>query len=251
MSAEQCPSIEQLSAFASGDSTELHATSITMHLRDCDTCVMRIQQLEALSDSGSSNSQLAKRLAEFSGEQACRELSAKILSEHPSAAGQIAAQSESSVSGNRQPSPKTLGEYELLDEVGRGGMGVVYKARHRRLDKVVAVKTMSRLFRDDRECKERFEREMKAIGQMDHPNIVRATDAGVIDGTYFLVTEFVEGLTASQLVERHGPLPVADACEIIHQAARGLDEAHRHEMVHRDIKPSNLIVSKPPRPPTR
>ena len=89
----------------------------------------------------------------------------------------------------------------------------------------------------------RFHREMEAVGRLDHPNIVRAYDAGEAEGQFFLVMEFVDGANLSLLVRSGGPLDIADACEIIRQAAIGLQHAHEHGLVHRDVKPSNLMLA--------
>lgn len=138
-----------------------------------------------------------------------------------------------------------LGEYQLLERLGAGGMGVVYKALHTELDRVVAVKVLPAGRLADEEAIARFKREIKAVGRLDHPNIVRAYDARRIGQTHFLVMEFVEGLDLAELVRRRGPLGVADACELVRQAAVGLQHAHEHGLVHRDIKPSNLMLSIP------
>jgi serine/threonine protein kinase len=134
-------------------------------------------------------------------------------------------------------------EYKLLAELGKGGMGTVYRALHTKLDREVALKILPAERTKDPEAVDRFQREMKAVGKLEHPHIVRATDAGEQDGTHFLVMEYVEGLDLSELVQVIGPLPVADACEVIRQAAVGLQAAHEHGMVHRDIKPSNLMLA--------
>jgi serine/threonine protein kinase len=89
----------------------------------------------------------------------------------------------------------------------------------------------------------RFQREMRAVGNVNHPNVVQATDAGEVGGTHFLVMELVEGIDLGRLVLRHGPLPAADACEAVRQAALGLQHIHGHGLIHRDVKPSNLILT--------
>jgi serine/threonine protein kinase len=126
-----------------------------------------------------------------------------------------------------------LGEYQLLEKLGEGGMGTVYKAIHTELDRVVALKVLRKGREDDDEAIARFRREMKAVGQVDHPNLVRAHDAREIEGTRVLVTEYVDGLDLDELVEALGPLPIADACELVRQAAVGLQHAHEHGLVHR------------------
>jgi formylglycine-generating enzyme required for sulfatase activity/serine/threonine protein kinase len=142
----------------------------------------------------------------------------------------------------KAPPRNQLGEYQLLAKLGEGGMGTVYRARHIRLEKTVALKVLAKGSLVDAEAVARFDREMKAVGQLNHPNIVQAHDAREIAGTRFLAMEYVDGLNLAQLVDACGPLPVADACELIRQTALGLDHAHQHGLVHRDIKPSNLML---------
>src|SRR5262249_36648202 len=139
--------------------------------------------------------------------------------------------------------PSTLGQYQLLEKIGQGGMGTVYRALHPRLKKGVAVKVLSPSRTGDARAVARFQREMEAVGQLEDPHIVRATDAGEADGVHFLVMELIDGTDLSHLVRRRGPLDVADACELIRQAALGLQHAHEHGLVHRDVKPSNLLLS--------
>lgn len=137
-----------------------------------------------------------------------------------------------------------LRDYELQQKLGEGSMGVVYKALHTRLKRSVAIKTLPPSSLHRPESISRFHREMEAIGQLDDPHIVRAHDAGEVDGTHYLVMEYVDGLDLRQLQERVGPLSVANACEIIRQAALGLRSATKVGLVHRDIKPSNLMLTR-------
>lgn len=137
-----------------------------------------------------------------------------------------------------------LSNYELGDRIGAGGMGTVFRATHVFLGRTVAIKFISPEVLSDPEAVLRFAHETRAIGALDHPNIVRATDAGCENGVHFLVTEYVEGEDLAQLVKRRGPLSVADACEVICQAATGLAHAHERGLVHRDIKPSNLRIDR-------
>jgi len=145
--------------------------------------------------------------------------------------------------GAKPATERRLGEYKLIERIGEGGMGTVYKALHTKLGREVALKVLPKGRIGNERAVARFEREMKAIGVLDHPNIVRATDAGNIRGTWFLVMELVEGLDLKEVVRRAGPLPIADACEIARQAALGLQCAHQHALVHRDVKPSNLMLT--------
>ena len=140
--------------------------------------------------------------------------------------------------------PRQLGEYELLDCIGTGGMGTVYKARHRRLGKFVALKLVVAGRTWDQTALLRFSREMRALGMLEHPHIVPAYDAGEVDGVQYLTMQLVDGRDAETLLRKHSPIPIADACEIVRQAAIGLQHAHEHELIHRDIKPSNLMIGR-------
>jgi tRNA A-37 threonylcarbamoyl transferase component Bud32 len=129
----------------------------------------------------------------------------------------------------------------LIDKAGQGGMGVVYKARHTLLDRVDAVKVLPQERTSDGEAVKRFLREMKVVGQLAHPNLIQARYADQIEGTWLLVTDWVDGETLSQRVQRMGAMSPGEACEAICQAAMGLQHAHDRGVVHRDIKPGNLM----------
>jgi WD40 repeat protein/tRNA A-37 threonylcarbamoyl transferase component Bud32 len=137
-----------------------------------------------------------------------------------------------------------LGQYVLLDVIGEGGMGKVYKARQRSLGRVVALKVIRQERLTNTDAVRRFQRETRATSQMSHPNIVRAVDADQIGDTLFIAMEYVDGIDLSKLVKRDGPMPIGQACEFIRQGALGLQHAHECGLVHRDVKPSNLIVTR-------
>jgi serine/threonine protein kinase len=122
-------------------------------------------------------------------------------------------------------------------------MGKVYKARHRLMNRVVALKVMRPEALDTPQAVKRFEREIQVAAQVDHPNIVRALDAGHSGETYFYVMEFVNGIDLASLVEAEGPLPVPLACDFARQVALGLQHIHERGLVHRDIKPQNLVAA--------
>ncbi|HEY1378769.1 MAG TPA: protein kinase [Gemmataceae bacterium] len=133
--------------------------------------------------------------------------------------------------------------YRLLRKLGQGGMGAVYQAEHRMMERTVAVKVIAPGLVDSPEAAERFQREVKAAAKLEHANIVRAYDADRAGSAMLLAMEFVPGRTLADVVAAKGPLPVAYACRCIRQAAQGLQHAHEHGMVHRDIKPHNLMLT--------
>jgi formylglycine-generating enzyme required for sulfatase activity/serine/threonine protein kinase len=144
-----------------------------------------------------------------------------------------------------KPGTETIRDYRLIELLGKGGMGAVYRAVHTRLDKVVAIKLLPQGSGSNEQSRARFDREMRAIGRLHHPNIVTAFDGGECDGVQFLVMELIDGMDVAELARIRGRIGIADACEIIRQAAMGLQHIHEYGLVHRDIKPSNLILVRP------
>ena len=230
-----CPDWEELAAYLLGKLPPEILDSIAEHVDGCRTCDSTLAAMDGLTDP------LVDRLQE-----ACD-------SELPSPESELQrlmamaddmVPKPSSSSGQAPAEDSTrLGNYELLGELGKGGMGTVYKANHVRLKRVVAVKLLAAHRRGDPHAVPRFLREMEAVGKLDHPNIVRAMDAGEADGKYYLAMELIEGTDLKNLVRHRGPLAVADACELIRQAATAVQYAHARGLLHRDIKPSNLMVT--------
>lgn len=136
-----------------------------------------------------------------------------------------------------------LGSYVLLERLGEGGMGQVFKARNWKLGQIVALKVIQPDRLANPNAVKRFQREIRAAASLSHPNIVHALDADHVGSTHMLVMEYVEGTDLSQLVKQSGPVSVRKACEYIRQAALGLQHAHEQGLVHRDIKPSNLLLA--------
>ena len=145
---------------------------------------------------------------------------------------------------HRLPTMSNLGEFELLLQIGRGGMGEVYKARHRRLGRYYAVKVVSPELRGDPHFAARFQREMESLGKVDSPHVVQAVDAGEADGVLYCVLELIDGLDLGTLVRQRGPLSCADAAEVVAQATLGLQALHDVGLVHRDIHPGNLLLDR-------
>lgn len=137
-----------------------------------------------------------------------------------------------------------VGNYVVLDKLGKGGMGRVYKAKHRRMERVVALKMLPFSARQSSDAIQRFQREVKAAARLVHPNIVTAYDADEADGRYYLVMEYVDGCDLLTFVKKRGPLSLRRAVDYIVQAAEGLDYAHSAKVIHLDIKPANLLLDK-------
>ena len=135
-----------------------------------------------------------------------------------------------------------LGPYEILAPLGTGGMGEVYRANDRRLDRIVAIKILPANIAADSAAKQRFEREAKTISSLNHPNICVLHDIGHQDGIDYIVMECVEGETLVKRLEK-GPLPLDQALKIAAQIAHALDKAHRSGIVHRDLKPGNIMLT--------
>jgi hypothetical protein len=200
------PNAAELTAFDSGQLPAAERQAVEQHVRQCPDCCRTLDRLP--EDS------LAAVVRAFAGGPSSCEPPAA-LAGHP--------------------------RYRLLEVLGRGGMGVVYKAVHRLMDRVVALKIIDQRLTDRPAFVERFRREVKAAARLAHPNIVTAYDADQAGDTHFLVMEHVAGISLDRELQRRGPLPVAEACDIVRQAALGLQHAHEHGMVHRDVKPANLL----------
>ncbi len=155
--------------------------------------------------------------------------------------------------GRKRPaagSPKTglkgrrIGVYEVMEEIGRGGMGVVYKARDRSLDREVAIKVLLPELSRDEEFERRFVREARAAAKLDHPNIVQVYTAGRFEDVLFIAMQLVRGRSLAQVIRQKGRMPVREALRIVRQAAAALAEAHKASLVHRDVKPNNIMIDE-------
>jgi serine/threonine protein kinase len=143
-----------------------------------------------------------------------------------------------SIAGGTQISP-----YEVVEQIGAGGMGEVYRARDTRLGRDVAIKILPSNFGDDPDRQRRFEQEARATAGLNHPNIVAIYDVGAHDGSPYIVTELLEGETLGERL-RGGALPVRKTIEYGIEIARGLAAAHNHTLIHRDLKPDNIFITK-------
>jgi len=137
-----------------------------------------------------------------------------------------------------------LGRFELVNEIGRGGMGLVYKARDRRLDRLVAFKMLHPEFNKDPKTVLFFKREARFVAQLNHPNIVTLYDVGYQKGCFYLVMEYVDGITLTQLLKKYPDYIRSNFLALWYEAALGLQHAHESGVLHRDMKPSNIMITK-------
>lgn len=235
-----CPTTQEITDYLHGKLREPQGLEIEQHLSDCAECEQAAIRLDASGDSLMRYLRLKPEITEADDDwQFCRTL----LSQLPSRVDGAAAPSDA-VSLQNALRPESVYHYRLGTQLGHGGMGVVYQSMHPQLHRSVAVKILSASRASDAQSIARFQREMRAAGALDHVGIVRAVDAGVWQGTYYLVMEYVDGIDLSRLVRQNGPLGEADAAAIIMQAAEALQYAHDSQVIHRDIKPSNLMLTR-------
>jgi len=182
--------------------------------------------------------QLAPDEASGEGDESAKALSERMISE-----GRL-TRYQAEVLLSQYPHPLLLDDYQILEEIGSGGMGTVYRAIHRRMNRTVAIKLV-RVKANELERQGRwFRREVEVAGQLMHPNIVTAFDAGEARGVAYLVSEYVDGTDLRARISNKGAMNWREACALIRETARGLEHAHRSGIVHRDIKPSNIMLNR-------
>ncbi|QEG00876.1 Serine/threonine-protein kinase PrkC [Stieleria maiorica] len=237
---DACFDLSVLRDYLDGAVDEPRSDAIESHLAVCRSCEATLASLDGECDT------IVRRLRAGLGAtgeptppdpvvQDALSASRMLICDEPSIHVNVA-------SGTMEPG-KRIGPYELLRPIGRGGMGTVYLARHRDLGKQVAIKVLPVATSGNDQRLDRFLREIRASGSLEHTSIVNATDAGQHDGVHYLAMEYIDGLDLSQIA-RAVKLSVADACEVVRQAALGLAHAHAEGIVHRDIKPSNLMLRR-------
>ncbi len=237
------PGDDALRALSSGQLTETEVAQVSGHLGECPACCGRIDQL-------ATDDRLLARLQQIAASTGQRCLSAR-----PSAARRFApcASRTNATSAARTrdpeaapvilPAPRQVGDYDILAEVGRGGMGVVYKARHRGLHRLTALKMVlaGEFASPTQELRFRLEAELGA--RVQHPNIVQVYEIGSYAGRPFLALEWVEGGSLANRLDGK-PWPPGEAAALIETLARAIDVAHSEGVVHRDLKPANILLAE-------
>lgn len=232
-----CPSDDVLRDTLRGFDQATHSTELLSHLSMCRHCQDRIAEWNQRPQYDS----LVLRARDLDIE--VRTPVPDELKPEPLSTVK-AGNPEQVTKHNDGPVLGRIGNYELLELIGRGGSALVYRARHINLGRYDAVKLPLEQYSGSQMARLRFIREMNSIGQLDHPYVVRAYDAGEWDNRPYLAMELILGENVDTFSRRIGPLPVPHACEIVRQAAVGLQHIHENGLVHRDLKPSNLLISR-------
>jgi membrane fusion protein, multidrug efflux system len=239
---EAHPATNRLSAYTQGRLDDPEMDEIEQHLSSCDSCCRWIREQPEDSLVAKLHGRGAATVADDDsavGPTAGLQVpSSFLLDANLRATAQQAQPTVASLPSDLDDHPR----YRVVAALGSGGMGTVYRAEHRLMDRPVALKVIRRDLMGDPALVERFRREVRSAARLvSHPNIVTAYDAEQAGEIHMLVMEFVEGTDLAQWVDRRGPLRVGEACEYVRQAALGLQHAFEDEMVHRDIKPQNLM----------
>ena len=231
-----CPSQDRISEYLEGSMNDTESEKILDHIEGCSNCDHVLTTME-----GEQND-LVNEVCEFvRTERLLQEPEFEQLRN----AAQFSQADKITSADVEEPleTGKRLRDYRLVKKIGEGGMGTVYQAVHIHLAKHVALKILPSDKLRSKQSVSRFRQEMRAVGKVNHPNVVSASDAGTIDGHHFLVMELVQGADLARIIHARGPLDVADACEIVRQTAIGLQHAHDKGLVHRDVKPSNIMLA--------
>lgn len=227
---QSCPTTEQLHAFGLGKLSPEEVEALASHVDQCDSCCQKLASVSR--DTLVERVQAARRSDDS--------METRLAGSHSTEDGNFSVASSAAVPRELQDHPK----FRILEVLGQGGMGVVYKAEHQIMKRIVALKVINKRFLNNPTAVARFQREVISAASLHHPNIVTAHDADSEGDLHYLVMELVDGVSLDRYVYRKGPVPAPLACHFIRQAATGLQHAHENNMVHRDIKPHNLMVNR-------
>jgi serine/threonine protein kinase len=241
-----CPSEEELTGLLADASSAAEWATLTSHVEGCAACQQRLDRLTAISDA-----ETPRRDEQPHQDSQAEERVLRRLKRMPAPAAMLPASADGQPPDSPGPRPAAEGGewpavpgYEILGELGRGGMGVVYKARRLGLDRIVALKMVQNGSQADERDLARFRAEAAAIARLQHPNIVQIYDVGEAAGRPYFVLEFVAGGSLAQHL-RGRPQPARAAAQLIETLARAAHAAHVYGVIHRDLKPANVLLQGP------
>ncbi len=240
MNPTDCPNQDRISRFLLGTLDENECEQVANHLATCSQCQAVADGLERVSDPLIDILRSPPPELPYVDEPQCRGAFERLTTLRSKFPLVFEPSNEPSDLQDEWRLPQILGDYLITGRIG-GYQGAVYKAIHTALGREVVLKMLPDGLLADEAAAERFRREIEAIGRLDHPNIVRAMDARQVGNRRFLVMEYVDGCNLAELVQHCTQLPIAEACELVRQAAMGLQYICQNGLVHRDIKPSNLL----------
>lgn len=245
----ECPDKQILRQYLLGECPDSVSNDVERHLESCPACEDTIAQFDTSADTLMRHLPLAAAAASDSDRATKSPGWIDLLRQQPPAdrppAISFAAPEKHQEAVQTEPDPPLadgFANYSVLGILGRGGMGIVFLARHKQLNRKVALKVVRPDALSSEMAKRRFQREIQILGGLNHPGIVMATDAGIVGRGAYLVMEWIDGVDFGHLVRQTGPLAVDAACEAGRQIAEALAAAHRTGVIHRDVKPSNTMV---------
>ncbi len=227
------PTLQELTAFRQGKLSEAALAAVAQHLGTCTACRKAVVNRQP-------DSFLGKVPEGKPGGSSLPPGKSPVLGRET---GDLLNPAASPPPSELPPELVNHAKYRIVRELGRGGMGVVYQAVHKVMDRPIAIKVINPSVLSHPDALPRFQGEVRAAARLDHPNIVRALDADQVGNLHLLVMEYVEGKNLDDLVRARGRLPILNACNYVLQAALGLQHAFEQGMVHRDIKPGNLVLT--------
>jgi serine/threonine protein kinase len=229
----ECPPYLQLQAFLAGRMAAEDTLPICAHIENCQACLALLDRIQQQEPSDTVVDWVESYLSERVIDPGFHEAQVRIIKQYEANHGQ-----------ELEPVlPKNLDQYELLEPLGEGASGRVFKARHVHLQRLVAIKILNTSHSQQTATIQRFYQEMEIVGRLDHRHVLRAIDARPADGYHMLVMEYVPGKSLAQVLQSVGRINWPESAELIKQATHGLEYAHQQQLIHRDLKPSNLLLT--------
>jgi serine/threonine protein kinase len=230
---------ENLQAYIDDELTEAERKALDNHLEGCESCSRQLRELWKLNDilhgafsqkpsTGGLTSRVVAAISDKPDEQEPRKAAADAIDDDPS----------------KDLAGKTLAGYKIMEKIGSGGMGTVYRAEQISMSRDVALKVLYHRYSQDEVFVKRFIREARSAGGLNHSNIVRVYDVGQENGFYFMSMEFVKGRSVHDILIDEGCMAPERALDVIVQTARALEHAQKRDIIHRDVKPENIIIDE-------